>query len=122
MNTTQQVGGAVGVAVASSLFATRLVHEAPKLIAQGVAPQTAIAQAMVSGFALAYWALAAIAFAGCAFAIVLLRGVHLSAESGAAQTVDTQVVSPLCPNRAATGAISLAMLGSADARRRPDPS
>jgi EmrB/QacA subfamily drug resistance transporter len=114
MNTTQQVGGAVGVAVASSLFATRLAHEAPKLIAQGVAPQAATAQAMVSGFALAYWALAAVAFAGCAFAIVLLRGVHLSAESEAAQTVDTQVVSPFCINRAPTGAISLAVLGGAD--------
>ena len=73
MNTTQQVGGAVGVAAASSIFATRLTNEIPKLIAQGVPPPLAQAQAMVSGFSLAYWVLAVIAFVGTVLAIVLLR-------------------------------------------------
>jgi hypothetical protein len=111
MNTTQQVGGAVGVAVASSIFATRLAHELPDLIASGMTPAAATAQASVSGFTLAYWVLAVIAFAGAGAAIVLLRGVHLGAESEAAQTVDTPVVSPFCFNRAATSTISLAVLG-----------
>jgi hypothetical protein len=120
MNTTQQVGGGVGVAVVASIFATRVADEVPRLIAEGVAPPLAQAQGMVSGFTLAYWVLAVVAFVGCAFAIVLLRGVHLSAESEAARTVETHVVSPFCINRAATSTLTTAVLGGAARREPPD--
>ncbi len=114
MNTTQQVGGAVGVAAASSIFATRLTNEIPKLIAQGVPPPLAQAQAMVSGFSLAYWVLAVIAFVGTVLAIVLLRGVRVAAEP-VTEHIETHVVSPFCINRAATSAISTAVLGEPSA-------
>jgi MFS family permease len=109
MNTTQQVGGAVGLAVASTVFATRLAHQVPHLIEQGVPPRIATPQAMVSGFTLAYWVLAVVAFVGAALAVALLRGVHLGAPE--AQPVETHVVSPFCFNRAATSAISAVVLG-----------
>jgi EmrB/QacA subfamily drug resistance transporter len=119
MNTTQQVGGAVGLAVAATIFATRVAHEAPHLIRQGVAPQLATAQAMVSGFTLAYWVLAIVAFVGCVLAILILRGVQLGAPGE--QRVETHVVSPFCFNRAATSAIGIAVLGESS-EKQPLPT
>jgi EmrB/QacA subfamily drug resistance transporter len=101
MNTTQQVGGAVGVAVASTIFATRFAHEV-----RHVPPP----QALVSGFTLAYWFLAIAGFVGCALAFLLLRRVHLAAEPEALP-VETHVVLPFCFNASATGALSDAVLG-----------
>jgi EmrB/QacA subfamily drug resistance transporter len=96
MNTTQQVGGALGVAIASTIFATRFAHEV-----RHVPPP----HALVSGFTLAYWFLAAAAFVGCALAFVLLRRVSVAAEPEA-PPVETHVVLPFCINAAATGAIA----------------
>jgi EmrB/QacA subfamily drug resistance transporter len=110
MNTTQQVGGAVGLAVAATIFATRVAHETPTLIAQGVPPELATAQAMVSGFTLAYWMLAIISFAGAGLAVVLLQGVRVAAEP-VTEHIETHVVSPFCFNRAATSTISTVVLG-----------
>jgi MFS family permease len=101
MNTSQQVGGAVGVAVASTIFATRLAHELPHLLARGVPQAAATPQAMVSGFTLAYWVLAVVAFVGCALAILLLRSVRLAADP-ATHPVETHVISPFCFNAQAT--------------------
>jgi EmrB/QacA subfamily drug resistance transporter len=100
MNTTQQVGAAVGVAVASTIFATRFAHE----VADVGAPR-----ALVSGLALAYWFLAIAAFVGCAIAFVLLRNVRLEAEPEA--PVETHVVLPFCFNASATGALADAVRG-----------
>jgi EmrB/QacA subfamily drug resistance transporter len=97
VNTTQQVGGAIGVAVASTIFATRLAHEAPHV---------GVPQAMVSGFSLAYWFLAVTAFVGAACAALLLRGVRVSAEPEPHEAQETHVVLPFCFNAAATGALS----------------
>ena len=101
MNTTQQVGGAVGVAVASTIFATRFAHEV-----RHVPPP----QALVSGFTLAYWFLAIAGFVGCALAFLLLRSVRLAAETEALP-IETHVVLPFCFNASATGALSDAVLG-----------
>ena len=110
MNTTQQVGGAVGLAVAATIFTTRFAHELPQLLGEGVPPRLAVPQAMVSGFSLAYWVLAVIGFVGCALAIVLLRGVRVVEEELPAET---HVVSPFCINRSATSAFSTAAAGDA---------
>ena len=119
MNTTQQVGGAVGLAVAATIFSTRVAHEVPHLIRQGVAPQVATAQAMVSGFTLAYWVLAVVAFVGCVLAILILRGVKL--EEPGDQRVETHVVSPFCFNGAATSALATAVLGGSS-EKKPAPT
>ena len=108
MNTTQQVGGAVGLAVAATIFTTRFANELPQLLGEGVPPRLAVPQAMVSGFSLAYWVLAVIGFVGCALAIVLLRGVRVVEEELPAET---HVVSPFCINRSATSAFSTAAAG-----------
>ena len=105
MNTTQQVGGAVGVAVVSTIFATHLAHA----VADGTSP----AQAMVDGFRLGYWLLAALALAGCAAVVLLLRGVHVG------EPEETHVVSPFCVNRAATSAIATLVLGDGAAAEVP---
>jgi EmrB/QacA subfamily drug resistance transporter len=99
MNTTQQVGGAVGVAVASTIFATRFAHEVRHVGAP---------QALVSGFTLAYWFLAGAAFLGCALAFVLLRDVRLAADPEG-PPVETHVVLPFCINASATGALANAV-------------
>jgi EmrB/QacA subfamily drug resistance transporter len=111
MNTTQQVGGAVGLAVAATIFSTRLSHELPKLLQQGVTEQLATAQAMVSGFSLAYWVLAVIAFAGVALTLVLLHGVQ-AAHAPVTDEVETHAICAFAPNRAATSALTTAIFGS----------
>jgi len=59
--------------------------------------------------------LAIVAFAGCALAVVLLQGVHLGAPEE--QPVETHVISPFCFNRAATSALTTAVVGDAGRRR-----
>ena len=75
INTAQQVGGAVGVAIASSVatshFAT-LVHEG-----------TATPAALTGGFRWAFWVMAGIAAAGVAASYTLIRRSEI-AESEAA--------------------------------------
>jgi hypothetical protein len=71
---------------------------------------------MVSGFTLAYWVLAIVAFVGGAAALLLLRGVTMAAEP-ATEHVETHVVSPFCFNRAATSTISTVVLGERPAER-----
>jgi EmrB/QacA subfamily drug resistance transporter len=102
MNTSQQVGGGVGLAVAATIFTTRFMNE----VQQGVP----VPEALVSGFTLAYWVLAIIAFAGCVVAFALLRGIRL-ADEPVAEHVETHVVSPFCVNRAATRTLTTVVLG-----------
>ncbi len=67
MNTSQQIGGAIGVAVASTIFTSRAKsgHFAPA--------------AFTSGYHWAFAALVAFSFVGAAAAFVLLRGVRAPA-------------------------------------------
>ncbi len=110
MNTTQQVGGAVGLAVAATIFSTRLAHQLPVLLQQGIPQELATKQAMVSGFSLAFWVLAVIAFIGVGLTFALLHGIK-AAHEPVTEHVETHVVSPFCFNRAATSTISTAVLG-----------
>src|SRR5204863_7138769 len=66
LNTSQQIGGAIGVAVATTIFTTRSTD----LLKTGHTPP----QAFTSGYADAFWALFALALAGAVAAFVLLRG------------------------------------------------
>src|SRR5205085_2821257 len=76
INTAQQVGGALGVAIASSVATshfTTLVHE-------GTAPPAAL----TSGFQWAFWLVAGIAAAGIAASLLLIRRAEIPRESEAA--------------------------------------
>jgi EmrB/QacA subfamily drug resistance transporter len=66
INTSQQVGGALGVAVASTVTFTHM----KSLLATGHDP----ASALTSGFDLAFWVIAGVAAAGVVFALALIRG------------------------------------------------
>jgi EmrB/QacA subfamily drug resistance transporter len=65
INTTQQIGGAVGIALLSTIAITRTENE--------VASGTAVPQALTSGFQLAFWVGAGIALAGVVAALALIR-------------------------------------------------
>ncbi len=71
INTNQQIGGAIGVAVASTIFISR----ANDLIGTGHSPPAAF----TSGYQDAFWALIALALLGAAAAFVMLRGTHAPA-------------------------------------------
>jgi EmrB/QacA subfamily drug resistance transporter len=72
LNTSQQVGGAIGVAVAATIFTT----QATSLLKTGDTP----AEAFTSGYQHAFWALFALALAGAVAAFVLLAGTQRSVE------------------------------------------
>jgi EmrB/QacA subfamily drug resistance transporter len=65
LNTAQQVGGAVGVAIASSVAVSRATH----LLHSGHSQ----AAALTSGYALAFWVVAGISAAGIVAALTLVR-------------------------------------------------
>ncbi|MBA2461650.1 MAG: DHA2 family efflux MFS transporter permease subunit [Actinobacteria bacterium] len=71
INTSQQIGGAVGIALLSTIAISRTKDE--------VAAGTALPQALTSGFQLAFWVGAAIAAAGVVAALVLIRTEELEA-------------------------------------------
>jgi EmrB/QacA subfamily drug resistance transporter len=65
INTSQQIGGAVGIALLSTIAVSRTEDE--------VASGTAVPQALTSGFQLAFWVGAGIALAGVVAALALIR-------------------------------------------------
>jgi EmrB/QacA subfamily drug resistance transporter len=65
LNTAQQVGGAIGVAIASSVAVSHATH----LLQSGQSP----AAAFTSGYALAFWVIAGISAAGIVAALVLVK-------------------------------------------------
>jgi EmrB/QacA subfamily drug resistance transporter len=69
LNTAQQVGGAIGVAVASSVAISRATH----LLHSG----SSQAAALTSGYSLAFWVMAGISAAGVVAALVLVRDNEL---------------------------------------------
>ena len=79
LNTSQQIGGAIGVAVVTTIFTT----QAKDLLATRHTP----AQAFTSGYQHGFWALLALSVAGAIAAFFLLRGVRTEAvtEGEAAQ-------------------------------------
>ena len=70
LNTTQQLGGAIGVAIASTTAATH----ASTLLHQGAAP----AAALTSGFQWAFWACGAIGLAAVPVTYLLIRRDELA--------------------------------------------
>jgi EmrB/QacA subfamily drug resistance transporter len=74
INTNQQIGGALGVAVASTIFISRANH----LLKTGDTQ----AQAFTSGYQWAFWALIALALAAAVAAFVLLRGTRIEIAEG----------------------------------------
>ena len=68
INTNQQIGGAIGVALASTIF----VSSAKSLLKTGHSP----AEAFTSGYQDAFWALIGLAVLGAILAFVMLRGTH----------------------------------------------
>jgi len=69
INTSQQIGGAVGIALLSTIAISRTENE--------VAAGTAVPQALTSGFQLAFWVGAGIALAGVVAALALIRQEEL---------------------------------------------
>jgi MFS family permease len=78
INTNQQIGGAIGVAVASTIFTSH----AKTLLKSGHTP----AEAFTSGYQLAFWALVAISLAAAVAGFVLLRGTEAPVGEGQAAT------------------------------------
>jgi EmrB/QacA subfamily drug resistance transporter len=74
INTNQQIGGAIGVAVASTIF----VSTTKSLIKTGHSP----AAAATSGYQDAFWALIGLALLGALLAFVLLRGTKIAVAEG----------------------------------------
>jgi EmrB/QacA subfamily drug resistance transporter len=72
LNTAQQVGGAVGVAVATSVW----VSHSTNLLKTGHSQP----EALTSGYALAFWVIAGISFAGVLAALFLVRSEDVPAE------------------------------------------
>jgi EmrB/QacA subfamily drug resistance transporter len=118
INTAQNIGGAIGLAIAATLFATRLEHKLTSLLASGTSPQRAAPLAMVAGFHLAFWVLAVFAFVGLAATLWLLRGVAVDADAAEAHATPTTACG-FAPNRAATAHISSVLLGGDKALETP---
>ena len=74
INTNQQVGGAIGVAVASTVF----ISHSKDLLKTGHSP----AEAFTSGYQWAFWVLIALGLAGAIVGFVLLRGTMVEVEEG----------------------------------------
>jgi EmrB/QacA subfamily drug resistance transporter len=70
INTSQQIGGAIGVAVSSTVFTTRF----NTLVREG----KPVSLALTSGYAWAFWALAAISFAAFIASLTLIRREELA--------------------------------------------
>ena len=71
LNTSQQLGGAIGVAIASTVAATRLSH----LLGQGKAPSVAL----TGGFHWAFWVCGAIALLALPVTATLIRRTRATA-------------------------------------------
>src|SRR5206468_9273309 len=69
INTNQQIGGAIGIALASTIF----VSSAKILLKTGHSP----AAAFTSGYQDAFWGLIGLALLGALLAFVLLRGTEI---------------------------------------------
>jgi hypothetical protein len=73
INTSQQIGGAIGVAVASTVFTSRF----DSLVKTG----TPVPQALTDGFTLAFWVLVCFALAGLLATLTLIRREEIPTET-----------------------------------------
>ena len=73
LNTSQQVGGAIGVAIATSVAVSHTTH----LLQTG----SSQASAYTSGYALAFWVIAGISAAGVIAALTLVKNEIPSSEA-----------------------------------------
>jgi hypothetical protein len=73
INTAQQIGGALGVAIVATVAFTHTTT----LLGSGTSP----AQAATSGFALGFWVLAGIGAASVVACLALIRGPQVSTDS-----------------------------------------
>ena len=76
INTSQQIGGAVGIALLSTIAITRTENE--------IAAGTDVPHALTSGFQLAFWVGAGIALVGVVAALVLIRQEEIAGAPEAA--------------------------------------
>jgi MFS family permease len=76
INTSPQIGGAVGIALLSTIAISRTESE--------VAAGTTVPYALTSGFQIAFWVGTAIALAGVAAALVLIRQEEIATAPEAA--------------------------------------
>jgi predicted MFS family arabinose efflux permease len=81
VNTTQQIGGAVGIAILSTI--------AVSTTDDAVADGTAVPTALTDGFVNAFWAGAAIAFVGVLVSIFMVRGRDLQPQETLEPALDT---------------------------------
>jgi len=76
INTSQQVGGAIGVAVASTVFSERATHMLNVMhahVTTSYEPDD-LAKAFTGGYTLAFWVVAFTAVAGAVATLVMIRG------------------------------------------------
>jgi EmrB/QacA subfamily drug resistance transporter len=83
VNTTQQIGGAVGIAILSTIA----VSTTDDAVAEG----TAVPNALTDGFVNAFWAGAVIAFAGLLVSIFVVRGRDLQPQEALEPAFDNAV-------------------------------
>jgi EmrB/QacA subfamily drug resistance transporter len=76
INTSQQIGGAVGIAILSTIAVSTTTDDVAAGVAQPVA--------LTSGFQAAFWAGAAISFAGVLVSLFLVRGRDLERQEAQA--------------------------------------
>ena len=72
INTTQQIGGALGIAVMSAV--------ATSVTSDSIVTGATQAAALADGFQAAFWVAAAVAFAGVVLPLALIRGDEIAAE------------------------------------------
>jgi EmrB/QacA subfamily drug resistance transporter len=99
IETNQSMGGALGLAIAVSIFSTR----AETLVESG----DPVPDALTGGFSLAYLATALVAFSGAAAALLVLRGVRIEARPPVSERTATSAFSV---NRNTTASLSTALL------------
>ena len=83
INTTQQIGGAIGVAATTTVAATATSH----FLAAHPGAAAAGGPALTHGFNVAFYALAAVAAAGAIGSALLVESRHALAEAGIAEVV-----------------------------------
>jgi MFS family permease len=81
VNTTQQIGGAVGIAILSTIAVSTTDDK--------VADGTAVPIALTDGFVNAFWAGAAIAFVGVLVSIFMVRGRDLQPQEALEPALET---------------------------------
>jgi MFS family permease len=86
INTSQQIGGALGTAVASTVFITRI----DDLTAEGTEP----AAAFTDGFTLAFWPILGFAVLALLATLLLIRRRDLTALPGHGPDVEVGAVEP----------------------------